>query len=220
MVTRPDMVVLLRELPTTLDLELPAAFVREAIDGMPMRAALERPADDPDAGGGQIHLELYSEDVNVFVRGRIQGWMEVACSRCLGTARVPLDEELAITYLPKSQLPVDDDDADAATEPAKADAKASERPRGGRVPHEGEASEELGVELGDEDLDLYGYEGEEIDLAPMLREQLVLAVPFAPLCTEACKGLCPQCGGDRNQEACDCEPPGDPRLAALKNLKI
>lgn len=213
MVTHSDMVVLLRELPTTLDIEMPAAFVREAIDGMPMRAALERPADDPDAGAGRIHLELYSEDANVFVRGRIQGWMEVACSRCLGTARVPLDEVLAITYLPKSQLPGDEDDR------AHADEK-SDAAHGGRVPHEGEASEDLGVELGDEDLDLYGYEGEEIDLAPMLREQLVLAVPFAPLCIEACKGLCPQCGGDRNQEACNCEPPGDPRLVALKNFKV
>jgi uncharacterized protein len=48
----------------------------------------------------------------------------------------------------------------------------------------------------------------------------VLAVPFAPLCREDCKGLCPQCGIDRNTGTCSCEPPIDPRLAALKGLKL
>ena len=51
-------------------------------------------------------------------------------------------------------------------------------------------------------------------------EQFVLAVPFAPLCMETCKGLCPQCGIDRNTASCNCDPPIDPRLAALKGLKI
>ena len=54
----------------------------------------------------------------------------------------------------------------------------------------------------------------------MLREQFVLAVPFAPLCREDCKGLCPQCGIDLNTGTCACEKPVDPRLAALKGLKI
>ena len=61
---------------------------------------------------------------------------------------------------------------------------------------------------------------ERIDLEPVFREQFVLAVPYAPLCTEDCKGLCPQCGIDRNTASCSCEPPIDPRLAPLKGLKI
>jgi uncharacterized protein len=48
----------------------------------------------------------------------------------------------------------------------------------------------------------------------------VLAVPFAPLCAETCKGLCPQCGIDLNTGTCSCEAPVDPRLAALKGLKL
>lgn len=203
------MVVPLRELPTTLDIELPNAFVREAIEGMPMRAALERPEDDASAGAAQTHLELYSEDANVFVRGRLEGWMEVACGRCLGTARIQMDEPLNITYLPNAQVP--GDEAGGPGEDAGALAGA-----------EGEPGEELDAELldGDGDLDLYGYEGEEIDLAPMLREQLILAVPLAPLCAEECKGLCPHCGVDRNQEVCGCEPPIDPRWMVLKDVKF
>ena len=64
------------------------------------------------------------------------------------------------------------------------------------------------------------FSGERIDLEPLFREQFVLAIPYAPLCSETCKGLCPQCGIDRNTDSCACEPPIDPRLAALKGLKI
>ena len=39
-------------------------------------------------------------------------------------------------------------------------------------------------------------------------------------CREDCKGLCPQCGIDRNTDTCNCEKPIDPRLAALKGLKL
>ena len=77
-----------------------------------------------------------------------------------------------------------------------------------------------GAEIAEEDLDLFPYDGDAIDLEPLFREQFVLAVPFAPLCREDCKGLCPQCGIDRNTGTCSCEPPIDPRLAALKGLKL
>jgi uncharacterized protein len=72
----------------------------------------------------------------------------------------------------------------------------------------------------DEDLDVFPFDGERIDLEPLFREQFVLAIPYAPLCAETCKGLCPQCGIDRNTATCSCEPPIDPRLAVLKGLKI
>src|SRR5205823_14521077 len=77
-----------------------------------------------------------------------------------------------------------------------------------------------GVELGEDDLDTFAFDGESVNLEPFLREQLVLAVPFAPLCREDCKGLCPQCGVDLNSGTCACEKPIDPRLAALKGLKL
>jgi uncharacterized protein len=86
------------------------------------------------------------------------------------------------------------------------------------MPADDEAEE--GVELGEEDLDTFPFDGEKVDLEPFLREQLVLAVPFAPLCREDCKGLCPQCGVDLNSGTCACEKPVDPRLAALKGLKL
>ena len=74
------------------------------------------------------------------------------------------------------------------------------------------------------DVEQATYTGGEIDLEPVVREALLLAVPMAPLCTPSCKGLCPTCGVNRNQTTCGCtvEPADaiDPRLAPLKGLKL
>jgi uncharacterized protein len=61
----------------------------------------------------------------------------------------------------------------------------------------------------------------DLDVAGYLWEQFMLALPVSPLCTEECKGLCPKCGVNRNQESCACaQDKGDPRLAVLRNLKL
>lgn len=76
-------------------------------------------------------------------------------------------------------------------------------------------------ELGEDDLDLSYYEGEEVDVSPLMGEQLVLALPTQPLCGEGCKGLCQQCGANLNAGPCGCrEERGDPRLAVLRGLKV
>jgi uncharacterized protein len=69
--------------------------------------------------------------------------------------------------------------------------------------------------------DLAVYDDEAIDLEETLREELLVALPYAPLCAESCKGLCPNCGKDLNEGPCGCpELPRDERLAALRNVKI
>lgn len=60
------------------------------------------------------------------------------------------------------------------------------------------------MELHGEDLDVYYYEGDEIDVDPFIYEEAMLNMPVRPLCSEACKGICPQCGKNRNTEQCDC----------------
>ena len=49
-----------------------------------------------------------------------------------------------------------------------------------------EVEEDEEVELTEEDLHYSTYEGDEIDLAPLIREQFVLAIPIAPLCRPDC----------------------------------
>jgi uncharacterized protein len=62
-------------------------------------------------------------------------------------------------------------------------------------------------------------ENGKIDLAPLIREEMVLAIPINPLCRPDCKGLCPECGEDLNEHPHTHEElPVDPRLAALNVL--
>lgn len=77
------------------------------------------------------------------------------------------------------------------------------------------------IELAPGDLTQSFYEGTEIDLTPLAYEQIMLALPTRPLCGEECRGLCPQCGINRNSGQCSCVvEAGDPRWSVLRNLKI
>ena len=58
-----------------------------------------------------------------------------------------------------------------------------------------------------------------LDLAPLVRDALVLELPMAPLCRDDCAGLCPQCGANRNEGQCGCVAPRDPRWANLDVLR-
>lgn len=50
-------------------------------------------------------------------------------------------------------------------------------------------------------------------------ENLVVEIPMQIVCSETCKGLCPGCGANLNNEACRCERATDPRWSELKSLK-
>ena len=64
------------------------------------------------------------------------------------------------------------------------------------------------------------YQGEGILLEDVLREQVLLALPLKITCRDECKGLCPHCGKNLNQEQCSCAAPvGDARWAALKDIR-
>lgn len=187
--------VLLRELPLKRELVVSPVFVAETLRGLAMRDALGAPPDDPAVGSGTLSLDLYGEGQHVFATGRITGQVTVACSRCLEPMTISFDEALRVTFLPQAELPKPD-------EVAAKDEEAE------------------GLAITEDDLDLFGHDGEVIDLEPLVREQFLLAVPYAPLCSEDCKGLCSQCGSNKNLAPCSCEAPGDPRLAGLKALKF
>ena len=60
----------------------------------------------------------------------------------------------------------------------------------------------------------------DVDLRPLLLEQILLNVPMKPLCRAGCAGLCPICGANRNAGDCGCESKEiDPRWQALAALK-
>jgi uncharacterized protein len=71
----------------------------------------------------------------------------------------------------------------------------------------------------DGDEDAYLLVGDELDLEPLARDAVLLDLPLAPLCSEECLGLCPQCGANWNLGACGCPLVADPRWSALDVLR-
>ncbi len=90
------------------------------------------------------------------------------------------------------------------------------------LPKEQAPADDDEVELDEDDLDVAAHDGVQVDLTPILRDHVVLSVPYAPLCAEDCKGLCSQCGADLNEGACACKPVEveESPWAALKNIKL
>ena len=75
------------------------------------------------------------------------------------------------------------------------------------------------VELTEAELLVSVFDGSGIDVDEIVKEQILLAVPTRMLCREDCKGICPECGIDRNTGECTCTKEEiDPRWAALKDL--
>jgi uncharacterized protein len=74
-------------------------------------------------------------------------------------------------------------------------------------------------EIGDEDLTTAFHRDGMLDVMDLLREQFMLALPMKPLCSDDCRGLCPECGANLNRTECGHTPKWeDPRLAPLKGL--
>ena len=83
----------------------------------------------------------------------------------------------------------------------------------GPLPHE--------VAIDEGEAEISFYQGAGIELKEVLREQILLSLPMHQVCREACAGICPTCGANRNTSPCNCsdERP-DERWAALRELKL
>ncbi|WP_051250878.1 YceD family protein [Paenibacillus harenae] len=67
--------------------------------------------------------------------------------------------------------------------------------------------------------DFIEVKADRLDMKPYVEEALQLFMPFAPLCSDDCNGLCPNCGQNLNEHSCSCDTAKvDVRFAALKDL--
>ncbi|HET6515909.1 MAG TPA: DUF177 domain-containing protein [Thermodesulfovibrionales bacterium] len=74
-------------------------------------------------------------------------------------------------------------------------------------------------EIKDDELDMGFYEGDELDVQELVKEQIILSIPIKPLCSETCKGFCPFCGTELSADTCSCrQKETDPRFAILRTL--
>ncbi len=146
------------------------------------------------------HVEAKLEKLERRVRidGRAKAEVTAACGRCLTPVSVDVPVEFEVTLVP-------------------ADLYADEEPQKDDDGDHGSVGGSFAPEEAEEDT----YSGKVIDLDPIVREQVLLALPGYPVCSEGCKGLCSVCGGNLNERDCGCDRHvPDPRWAGLKNIKL
>ena len=146
-----------------------------------------------------LHAQLNKVSGSVLLKGKFKLDVGIPCKRCLAPAALSLPVDFTLNLIPTSLA------------------------RGDDYLEEGEDDEktERAGSFDLKDADQETFEGKQIELDPIVREQVLLALPMDSLCKEDCKGLCAQCGQNLNEAQCSCDPkPLDPRLAALKNIKL
>jgi uncharacterized protein len=148
---------------------------------------------------GPAHVEAHLEKLERRVRisGSAKAELGVPCGRCLAPVSLDVPVDFELTLVPAEQHANEVEDAD----------DRDKGPVGGSFASEA-AEEET-------------YSGKVIDLDPIVREQIVLALPGYPVCQESCKGLCTVCGANLNERECGCDRHvPDPRWAGLKGVKL
>jgi uncharacterized protein len=146
-----------------------------------------------------LHASLRKVSGGVLVEGKFTAHVAAPCKRCLVDVAQDVPVSFTINLVPESLVRSDD-----------VDEEAEDRGQG-----------ETGGSFELEDADEEVFDGKTIDLDPIVREQVLLALPMNAVCREDCKGLCAQCGQNLNEKQCGCETKViDPRLAPLMNIKL
>ena len=66
----------------------------------------------------------------------------------------------------------------------------------------------------------YVYTDSRLDATKAICDEIVLSLPSSLLCKQSCKGLCPKCGVNLNEQQCDCDTSRENAFSVLKNLKF
>jgi uncharacterized protein len=147
----------------------------------------------PEGSPVTFDLRLESVVEGVLVTGEVHAGLVGECVRCLDPLERRIDAELCELFV------YEDEDAEGRV-PRPRDRRADSD----EEPEDGETSR---------------MHGDLLDLEPLLRDAVVLALPFQPTCTEDCPGLCVECGSRLAEDPEHShEAPVDPRWAALHGL--
>ena len=135
-----------------------------------------------------VSLDLTNIEGLVAVTGVLEGTIIRQCVRCLKEYEDPLAFSVRAAFIPEPKP--------APRHPKRVDTRKTR-------------AEVVEVDLEEEPDDQYHYQGNQLELASMLREHVILSAPMQPLCSEDCLGLCAQCGKNLNEGPCQCtvEPP-------------
>jgi uncharacterized protein len=131
-----------------------------------MRGALEGTEVQPAGADGSLDVRVSKSGTDVVLRGKLAADLVVPCARCLEPARVAVKEDLSALAVLRSKM--------------------REEARNTRP-----ARDQTGDEESPPDADMLAYDGETLVLDDLVRDELLLAVPMIPLCSEECPGISP-----------------------------
>jgi uncharacterized protein len=154
-------------------------------------------------GPVSISLDLAQADEMIAVTGVLEGTVVRQCVRCLK------EYEDALAFSVRAAFAREGKESKVGARQPKAADSRKGRPLPAKI--------ETDVEAEDEGDDRYFYQGDHIELAPMLREHIILAAPMQPLCRENCAGLCARCGKDLNEGPCQC--PAEAPSTAIRVIR-
>jgi uncharacterized protein len=152
---------------------------------------------------GQVHL-----------RGSFTATLSVPCKRCLKDQTLELPVEFSLRMIQESHR--------EEVKPLAEVEGAPKRHVKRRSKKDDDEQAELAASFELDEVDAEPFNGKVIDLDPIVREQLLLALPVTVVCREDCKGLCTVCGQDLNESDCGHGniKEVDVRLAKLKDIKL
>ena len=181
----------IREGGLSLDETLSESFLTHAL------ADVKDTGFRPD-GPALLRVKLQKTASGVLLRGSTEVTVHSPCRRCLSDVHLTVPVSFTLNLVSRAAL-TDVEDEDGGDD------------------EQAERAGSFDLERADEEL----FDGKTIDLDPLVREQVLLALPMHAVCREDCKGLCGTCGQNLNEGECGCAPSQvDPRLAALKNIKL
>jgi len=151
-----------------------------------------------------LKVSLRKISGGVLLTGDLSAHLIAPCKRCLKDVAMDLPIHFTLNLVPEPAAVKDQDGGQGGS---AEDGQGQKRASAGSFA------------LGDADREY--FDGRTIDLDPIVKEQVLLALPVSVVCRDDCKGLCPQCGQDLNEAECGCQlKVVDPRLAVLKTIKL
>ncbi len=190
------------------EIQEPGLNLNEDIKAPVLNEALKDSADFTLVKSGPLEVSFKKIDGQVHVKGGFTVSLTAPCKRC--TTAVPVNEKVAFSLRMIVEAPA----------PDPVDDEAPAKKRHDRRDDSHEIDTEASFEL--DEIDAEPFDGKKIDMDPIIREQMLLALPVSVVCKDTCKGLCARCGQDLNVTDCGHanEKEIDPRLAKLRDIKL
>ena len=146
----------------------------------------------------QVEATLTPVAAKVDLRGEFSTTYSGVCDRCTGALSEKVKGSLSTFLMPQNQFSQHDKPGGKVIHSPTRETKPSRHHSKSKAPVLADAEGEH------EDVNFGAFDGQVVDLRPLIRELLILQLPMRMLCSEGCKGLCVKCGENLNESKCTC----------------